>query len=112
MTRSADIRDALAEVLDPELGYNIVDLGLIYGIDVIGDLVRVLLTTTTKGCPATDFIRAAVVERASAVAGIARVDVTLTWDPPWTPEHMSDEAKAHFGVPVRSLAARAAGGAW
>lgn len=92
------VKDALKQVLDPELGYNVVDLGLVYDVDVEGSLVRVLLTTTTKGCPATAFIRDAVEERASAVPGVIRADVTMTWEPPWNPEKMSDEAKTHFGI--------------
>lgn len=106
-----DIRESLKEVLDPELGYNVVDLGLVYDIDVDGDLVRILLTTTTKGCPATAFIRDAVSERASATPGIAKAEVTMTWDPPWSPERMSDEAKTHFGIAGRGRGMRAGGGA-
>lgn len=108
MTTSADIKDALKQVLDPELGYNLVDLGLVYEVDVQEGLVHILLTTTTKGCPATAFIRDAVEERAAAVPGVAKVDVTMTWEPPWNPDKMSDEAKAYFGVAAES----AAGGRW
>lgn len=98
MTTPADINEALKQVLDPELGYNVVDLGLVYDVDVRGSLVHVLLTTTTKGCPATAFIRDAIEERAAAVPGVTKVDVTMTWEPPWNPEKMSAEAKRHFGV--------------
>lgn len=109
MISVADVEEVLRQVLDPELGYNVVDLGLVYEIDVEGNLIRILLTTTTKGCPATVFIRNAVEECASTVSDIAKVEVIMTWDPPWTPERMSDEAKAHFGVTIGSLAARVAG---
>jgi len=89
---------ALTGVIDPELGYNIVDLGLIYDIEVEAGRARILLTTTTRGCPATDYIRDGVEVCAAAVPGISEVDVTMTWEPPWSPERMSDEAKAHFGM--------------
>jgi metal-sulfur cluster biosynthetic enzyme len=108
MTTAAEVREALKQVLDPELGYNVVDLGLVYDVDVEGTLVRVLLTTTTKGCPATEFIRDAVEQRAGAVPGVTKVDVVMTWDPPWNPDKMSDEAKEHFGFVTES----AAGGRW
>ncbi len=98
MIAPADVKEALTQVLDPELGFNVVDLGLVYDVDVDDSLVRILLTTTTKGCPATAFIRDAVEERAAAVPGVTKVAVTMTWEPPWTPEKMSDEAKTHFGI--------------
>ncbi len=93
-----NLEEALKEVIDPELGYNIVDLGFVYELAVEEDRARILLTTTTPGCPATDFIRQAVESRAALVPGIGRVEVVMTWLPPWSPERMSDEAKAHFGV--------------
>ena len=94
------LADALRAVIDPELGYNIVDIGLVYDIEVEDGRARILLTTTTPGCPATSYIRQAVEERAASVPGIASVDVTMTWLPPWSPERMSDDAKAHFGIAV------------
>jgi metal-sulfur cluster biosynthetic enzyme len=99
---NTDIADAMANalktVIDPELGYNIVDLGLVYQAEVQDGHAQILLTTTTPGCPATDYLCAAVEACAASVAGIAAVDVTMTWDPPWSPDRMSDEAKIHFGV--------------
>lgn len=92
------LADALRAVIDPELGYNIVDIGLIYDLEVEDGRARILLTTTTPGCPATNYIRHAVEERAASVFGIDSVEVTMTWLPPWSPDRMSDEAKAHFGV--------------
>jgi metal-sulfur cluster biosynthetic enzyme len=88
---------ALKTVIDPELGYNIVDIGLVYDIEEEHGRVRVLLTTTTPGCPATAFIRAAVENCVAAVPGVGVVDVEMTWQPRWSPERMSEEAKAHFG---------------
>lgn len=91
--------EALKSVIDPELGYNIVDLGLIYDIRVEDGRAKILMTTTTPGCPATDFIRQGVEFCASGVAGVSSVEVTMTWLPPWTPDRMSDAAKGHFHVP-------------
>ncbi len=93
------IRSALREVIDPELGYNIVDLGLIYDVAVSesGD-VRVVMTTTTPGCPATSYLRKGASDRVSNVPGVEFVEVDLTYEPHWTPEMMTAEAQAHFGI--------------
>ncbi len=85
--RRAD--DALRTLLDPETGVGIVDLGLIYALEVdAAGVATVVMTTTARGCPAADHLREAVAIRLAAVEGIERVDVTLTWDPPWTPDRM------------------------
>ncbi len=93
------VRSALRQVIDPELGYNIVDLGLIYDIAATANgTVRVVMTTTTPGCPATGYLQQGASDRARDVPGVAAAEVELTYDPPWTPERMSAEAKAHFGI--------------
>lgn len=94
----AIVTEALKEVIDPELGYNIVDLGLIYGIKVQSGRAHIDLTTTTRGCPATDYIRNGVENAAASVDGISAVEVEMTYEPPWSPECMSPEAKARFGI--------------
>jgi metal-sulfur cluster biosynthetic enzyme len=92
------IREALRVVIDPELGYNIVDLGFVYEIAIEGDgAARIVMTATTPGCPATGFLRDGVVNSACRVPGIAAVDVTMTFDPPWKPSMMSSIAKASLG---------------
>lgn len=92
------VRDALRQVMDPEAGMNIVDLGLVYGIEVSDALVRIDLTMTSAACPMAesiiDEVSAAV---ASVVAPEVSVDVALVWDPPWTPDRMSDLAREQFG---------------
>ena len=92
------LRDALRQVQDPEAGMNIVDLGLVYGIEVADAAVRVDLTMTSAACPMADLI---VDEVAAALASVVppdtEVDVALVWDPPWTPDRMSDLAREHFG---------------
>lgn len=92
------LREALKDVFDPELGYNVVDLGLIYGIEVRSGSARIDLTTTTRGCPAADYIRDGVESCAATVSGINAVEVVMIWEPPWSPERMSAEAKTYFGV--------------
>ncbi len=93
------IKDALRTVIDPELGYNIVDLGLIYDVAIKdGRAVCITMTTTTQGCPATSYLAFGARESASAVPGIDTVDINLTYEPPWTPDMMSADAKQQLGV--------------
>ncbi len=92
------IKAALRQVIDPELGYNIVDLGLVYDISIEGSTAHVVMTTTTRGCPATDYLRRGAYDRASSVPGLERIDIELTYEPSWMPEMMSLEAKTHFGI--------------
>lgn len=93
------IYDALRQVIDPELGYNIFDLGLIYDVDIEdGGAVRVLMTTTTPGCPATSYLKGGADQAVSSVPGVESVYVELTHDPRWSPALMSQDAKEHFGI--------------
>lgn len=94
---SETLREALREVFDPELGYNIVDLGLVYDVAFDGHRATVTMTMTTPGCPASDMIQGGVHRRLASIPEIGDVVVNVVWDPPWAPELMSDEAKAHFG---------------
>lgn len=96
----AQVTDALRLVIDPELGRNIVDLGLVYDVGIeAGGVAAITMTTTTRGCPATNYLRDGATQAAASVAGIESVDVTLTYDPPWTPQMMDAETKRHFGIP-------------
>src|ERR1035437_6936247 len=94
------VREALCSVDDPEVGMNIVDLGLVYRIDITPELVRVELTMTTPASPMGDLItdnpRRAV--GAALPEGVA-VEVALVWEPPWTPDRMSESARQTFGWP-------------
>ncbi len=97
--RSDDIREALRQVIDPELGCNIVDLGLVYEVTVAdGGAATVTMTTTTPGCPATTYLKSGAAEAASAVEGVEFVEVRLTHEPRWTPEMMTPEARAQLGI--------------
>lgn len=94
-----DIREALRQVIDPELGYNIVDLGLVYNVAAEeGGVVSITMTTTTPGCPATNYLKQGAVESVSALPSVEFVEVKLTYEPRWTPDLMSPEAKAHLGI--------------
>ncbi|MCA6111727.1 metal-sulfur cluster assembly factor [Bradyrhizobium cenepequi] len=103
MTDASDlverVRTALRDVIDPEIGFNIVDIGLVYDIAVEEDgVARISMTTTTRGCPATNYLRDGAGEAAQSVAGVHWADVQLTYDPPWTPDMMSQTAKDYLGV--------------
>ena len=88
---------ALRDVIDPELGYNIVDIGLIYEVLVDEGHAAITMTTTTPGCPATAALQEGARECAARVPGISGVDVRMVWTPPWTPQRMSAEAKEYLG---------------
>lgn len=93
------IYDALHDVIDPELGYNIVDIGLIYNVEIDDDALRVTMTMTTPGCPAQDYIMHGVQERAMMIPGVGGIDIDLVWEPAWSPQqHMSPVAKTYFGI--------------
>jgi metal-sulfur cluster biosynthetic enzyme len=94
----ASVTDALRLVIDPELGYNIVDLGLVYDVRTEDGITSIVMTTTTRGCPATNYLKEGAQEAALSVEGVGDVEVDLTYDPPWAPEMMSPEAKGHFGI--------------
>lgn len=92
------LRDALRQVLDPEVGMNIVDLGLVYRLEETEAGVELDLTMTTPACPMGDSIMAeAEAVLTAGVPGGVPVNVQLVWDPPWTPDCMSESARAHFG---------------
>jgi metal-sulfur cluster biosynthetic enzyme len=95
----ARVLEALRNVLDPELGVNVLDLGLVYDVALAGDdHVRIDLTMTSPACPLGDVLIADVertVRRLVPAAG--RIDVRLVWEPPWTAERMSDAARRQLG---------------
>jgi len=91
------ILNVLRNVVDPELGINIVDLGLVYGLDIQGDSVHITYTLTTMGCPIGPMIEAEMKQFLSGVEGVREVEAEMVLRPPWTPEMMSDEAKAALG---------------
>lgn len=93
-----DVLDALREVLDPELGINVVDLGLVYGVEVRDGEARVTMTMTSPACPLhaylTSAAEAAIRHR---VPAIRSVTIEMVWDPPWQREMMSEAARRQLG---------------
>ena len=91
---TTEVREALREVVDPELGVNIVDLGLVYAIDVDDGDVRVTMTMTTPACPLRDYLQdlveSTLIDR---LAGAQRVVVEIVQDPPWSEDMMSETAR-------------------
>ncbi len=89
--------DALRRVIDPEVGLDVVSLGLVYRIEAAGGELDVDLTMTTPACPLGDQIVEDAERRIAALGGVRAVRVELVWDPPWTPDRMSPEAKQKLG---------------
>lgn len=91
------VRDTLLRVIDPEVGINIVDLGLVYGLDVRDDFIGIDLTMTSPACPMGEMILEDLHGKIQRDFPDARVEVELVWEPPWDPEMMSDRAKSNLG---------------
>ena len=95
---SDDIISALKTVYDPEIPADIYELGLIYKIDIEDDrMVKILMTLTAPGCPVAGEMPGWVENAVSTVEGISGVDVAMTFDPPWSPDRMSEEAQVAVG---------------
>jgi metal-sulfur cluster biosynthetic enzyme len=92
-----EVIDALRVVEDPELGMDIVELGLLYDVAVDGPNVHVEYTLTSMGCPVGPLIEQQIVEATQDIEGVEQVETELTWDPPWSPEKMSEDAKFILG---------------
>ena len=98
MADEESVRDALREVNDPEVGMNIVDLGLVYEVEVSPVRVRVTMTMTSPTCPMGDYLVDSVRDAVRRAAPeVPDVEVELVWDPPWTPERMNEDARKFFG---------------
>jgi phenylacetate-CoA oxygenase PaaJ subunit len=83
----------LARVCDPEYPVNIVDLGMIYGVEVEGSEVRVRMTFTSIGCPAVEMLIDDVKRAIGSLPGVSRVDVEVVWNPPWTKERITERGR-------------------
>ena len=97
MPTKEDVIEALREVEDPEIGMDIVELGLMYDVEVDGPNVKVIHSLTSMGCPVGPMIEQQIHETVAAMPGVDDVEAELTWTPPWTPEKMSDDAKFILG---------------
>ena len=91
------IREALKGVVDPELGVSIVDLGLIYDVRFEKGEVEIEMTLTSPGCPMAPIIDKQIREAVKEIKEVKKLTIEIVWDPPWSPDLMSDELKASFG---------------
>lgn len=98
MAEVEDIRAALSEVYDPEIPVNIVDLGLVYDIDLDEESgsVHVEMTLTSMGCPIADSIKRNVATASRSVEGVTDATVELVWEPPWSPQEATEAGKAQL----------------
>jgi metal-sulfur cluster biosynthetic enzyme len=98
MPSREQIFDALRVVEDPELGMDIVELGLVYDVEVADEgKVKVTYTLTSMGCPVGPMIEQEISETIASMEGVSEVESDLTWDPPWSPDKMSEDAKFVLG---------------
>ncbi|HEX9775798.1 MAG TPA: metal-sulfur cluster assembly factor [Actinomycetota bacterium] len=95
---SEQVFEALKVVVDPELGINIVDLGLVYDVQVEDEAVKVTYTLTTMGCPVGPLIEQQMQQVLTTLPGITIVEPALTFQPPWSPERMSEDARLAMGM--------------
>jgi len=92
-----DVEEALSNVIDPELGLDFVELGLIYGIEIEGGNVHVTFTLTTPGCPIGPQVTEQIDEFVGELPDVESVESTMTFTPPWSPDRMSEDAKFALG---------------
>jgi metal-sulfur cluster biosynthetic enzyme len=92
-----DLWNVLKTVFDPELHMNIVDLGLVYGVDIKDRAVTVQMTLTTPGCPYGPYLLHNVDQAVKSVPGVESADIEVVWTPPWSPERMTEEARLELG---------------
>ncbi len=98
MPTEKQVLSKLKEVLDPEVGINVVDLGLIYGVEVAKGTVNVRMTFTTPACPLLGYLVNSVESKVKELKDVKEVKVQFVWEPRWTPERMSAEAKKQLGL--------------
>ena len=92
-----DVEEALTNVIDPELGLDFVELGLVYGIEVDGSRVDIEFTLTSPGCPIGPQVSEQMKEFVAELEGVDEVHPRMTFNPPWTPDRMSEDAKFALG---------------
>jgi metal-sulfur cluster biosynthetic enzyme len=92
------VREALKVVVDPELGINIVDLGLVYDVKVEDEVVKITYTLTTMGCPVGPLIEQQMQQVLTTIPGISNIESEMVFNPPWSPELMSEEARLAMGM--------------
>jgi len=98
MITKEKVLELLKQVIDPEIGLDIVSLGLVYEVEISEDSINITMTLTTPGCPLHSSITGWVKNILWQVEPNKNVNVNLVWEPPWTPEMMTDEAKKQLGI--------------
>lgn len=93
MVTKEEILEQLKQVLDPEIGMDVVNLGLVYDVEITGDRVYIKMTMTAPTCPVTPWILSEAQRIVENLEGVEAADIELVWDPPWNPSMMTDEAK-------------------
>src|SRR5215212_522540 len=97
MVDEEDVLEALSNVIDPELGLDFVELGLVYGVEIDGGVVNVTFTLTTPACPIGPQVSEQMIEFVGEVPGVEHVNPHMVFTPPWSPEKMSEDAKFALG---------------
>ena len=97
MVDEEDVLDALSNVIDPELGLDFVELGLVYGIEIDGGTVSITFTLTTPACPIGPQVSEQMVEFVGDLEGVDEVETNMVFTPPWSPDKMSEDAKFALG---------------
>ena len=97
MPTSKEIREILKKVIDPEVGIDVVSLGFIYDIKVKGNDIKITMTLSSPGCPLASYILSNIEEQITTKLKNYKVDIDLTFDPPWTPDKMAKWAKEQLG---------------
>ena len=98
MVTKEQVYEVLRNCYDPEIPINLVDLGLIYDVQVKDDQVNVVMTLMARGCPAHSFISEQVRQQVAEIPGVKSTNVQVVWDPPWDISRLSDAAKAQLGL--------------
>jgi len=92
------VYELLKQVYDPEVGINIVDMGLIYGVEIEDKKIDLIMTLTSPACPAGPHILQQVDDQLKAMEGVEDVDIKVVWTPPWSPDMLSEDAKDQLGI--------------
>jgi metal-sulfur cluster biosynthetic enzyme len=92
------VYEALKQIHDPEVGINIVDMGLIYSLEIDGDNVDITMTLTSPGCPVGPQILGEIDSTVKGLGGVENVDIKVVWSPPWSPDMLSEEARDQLGI--------------
>jgi metal-sulfur cluster biosynthetic enzyme len=98
MVTNEQVYEVLRSCYDPEIPVNLVDLGLIYDVQVNDDRINVVMTLTARGCPAHSFISEQVRQRVAKIPGAKSANVQVVWDPPWDISRLSEAAKKQLGI--------------